>query len=339
MGAHPLPQVGPAGLSPAILDPARWPKKPYCSDDLSQGVSIRALRSALRRPYIQPNPPHLRVWSIYDIDRPGAALAWEDAILPPPSWITVNLENMHGHLVWGLSAPVLVDSPDMRQAPLRYLCAIEAAFRAKLDADQGYSGLLTKNPAHARWRVLCGPQLAYELDDLVGWVDLPKFIPKRGKNPELIGLGRNCTLFDELSRKFAYRKIREYKPLGSPGWNPWQSACYDWALQRNGDFPIPLERSEVWHITKSVSKWTWRNMSLEGWKRWVAKTHTSEIQARRGRKGGVASGAVRLAASEDKRASARLMAVQGMTQVAIASALGVTDRTVRAWLSETGNEA
>ena len=35
-----------------------------------------------------------------------------------------------------------------------------------------------------------------------------------------------------------------------------------------------------------------------------------------------------------KRASARLMAAQGMTQVQIADELGVTDRTVRAWLND-----
>ena len=35
-----------------------------------------------------------------------------------------------------------------------------------------------------------------------------------------------------------------------------------------------------------------------------------------------------------RRTSARLMAAQGMTQAAIAQELGVTDRTVRAWLRE-----
>ena len=156
---------------PELIDPARWPKKPYCTDDLAQGGCIRDLRSALKRAYIQANPPHLRVWSIYDIDRPGAALAWGDANLPCPSWIAVNTENMHGHLVWGLSAPVLVDSPGLRQGPLRYLCAVEAAYRAKLDADQGYSGLLTKNPTHGRWMELRGPRAGYTLEELPHHID------------------------------------------------------------------------------------------------------------------------------------------------------------------------
>lgn len=312
-----------------FLTPSRWPRKPYCSDDKT-ARSIRPLLTALKRPYIQANPPHLRVWSIYDIDRPGAFHAWQDANLPEPSWVAVNSENGHGHLVWGLSAPVLVDSPDMRQAPLRYLCAIEAAFREKLGADQGYSGLMTKNPAHERWRVTRGPGF-YDLGDLADWVELPKHLPKR--KPEEVGLGRNCTLFDDLCKKFAYKKIREYKPLGSPGWNPWRSACYGWALERNGDFPCPLDSREVWHVVKSVSKWTWRNMSMEGWGQWVAKTHTSEIQAKRGKKGGVASGLARMAASEDKRASARLMHAQGDSIRQIAKVLGVGKSTVGDWVS------
>ena len=37
---------------------------------------------------------------------------------------------------------------EARQAPLRYLNAVEAAFRAKLDSDDGYSGLITKKIQH-----------------------------------------------------------------------------------------------------------------------------------------------------------------------------------------------
>jgi len=185
-----------------LFETSRWPRKPYCSDDLEQGLCIRSLASAIKRPYIQANPPHLRVWSIFDVDRPGAAVLWEDQGLPPPSWAAVNRENGHAHLVWGLSVPVLVDSPDLRQAPMRYLCAVESAFRARLQADQGYSGLITKNPVHPLWKTLRGPQLGYELGDLADWVDLPKHIPKR--KPEEVGLGRNVTVFDWL-RLYAYR--------------------------------------------------------------------------------------------------------------------------------------
>lgn len=266
----------------------RLPRRPYCSDDLSAGLRIRSLRQAITKPYIQINPPHLRVWSIHDVDRPGAAVAWEDVGLPPPSWAATNRENAHAHLVWGLSAPVLVDSPDMRQGPLRYLCAVEAAFRERLQADQGYSGLITKNPGHPLWRTLRGPQIAYELGELAEWVDLPKHLPRR--KPEEIGLGRNVTVFDWL-RQYAYRHVRHYKG-DVRNFVLWQSHLNGKAMERNGDLLIPLDGREVWHIAKSVSKWTWNRFDLA-----ASDARFSDLQAHRGRMGGQASGEVRRAGS------------------------------------------
>lgn len=299
-------------------DASRWPRKPYCSENKG-AHNIRSLRHALKRPYIQANPPHLRVWSIFDVDRPAAALAWEDANLPPPAWAAVDRETTRGHLVWGLSVPVLVDSPDMRQGPMRYLCAVESAFRAKLDADSGFSGLMTKNPAHPLWRVLRGPQQAYELAELAEWVDLPKHLPK--KKPEEIGLGRNVTVFEWL-RQYAYRHIRHYKQ-DVRNFVLWQSHLNGKALERNGDFTHPLQGNEVWHIAKSVSKWTWRRFDIE-----ASDKRFSELQAHRGRKGMQA----RWGNNEDKQASARLMRAAGKTQRQIAEALDVHVNSVANWL-------
>jgi hypothetical protein len=281
------------------------------------------LKQALTRRYIQANPPYLRVWSIHDCDYPGAGLAWEDANLPPPSWVAVNRTNGHAHLVWGLSAPVIVECPWARQSPIRYLDAVESFMREKLRADPGFGGLITKNPAHPHWRVLYGPRMGYELSELAEWLPgLEKHIPKRGR-VEQVGLGRNITLFHWL-RHWAYRAVREYKRQGGlDGWNAWLNACNLKALQRNGEFLYPLDPREVWHVAKSVGKWVWRNFSDAGFSEW---------QAKRGRKGGIASGIARAAASEDKRTSARLMAAQGMSQRAIAAELGVPRWTVRDWL-------
>jgi len=304
-----------------LLDPSRWPRRPYCADDLSKGLRIRSLEQALTKPYVQANPPHLRVWSIFDVDRPGAAFAWEDANLPPPAWAAVNRENGHAHLAYGLMAPVLVDSPDMRQGPLRYLCAMEAAFRERLQADDGYSGLITKNPVHPLWHVLRGPRLVYELAELAEWVNLPKHLPKR--KPEEIGLGRNVTVFDWL-RQYAYRNIRHYKS-DVRNFVLWQSHLNGKALERNGEFKTPLDPREVWHIAKSVAKWTWRRFDLA-----ASDARFSELQAHRGRKGGLAKGM----ANEDKRASARIMRAAGKSVAAIASELGVHRDTIYSWLSE-----
>jgi len=301
-----------------FLDKSRWPNKPYCSDDKSARL-IRRLDSALKQPYIQANPPHLRVWSIYDIDRAGAAIAWEGANLPPPAWSACNTENGHAHLVYGISVPVLVDSPDMRQAPLRYLCAIESAFRAALDADAGYSGLMTKNPAFPDWRVLRGPRSAYDLGELAEYVDLKKFAPKR--KPEEVGLGRNVSLFDSL-RHYAYREIRGYKRAVQCAYVYWQKDLYDTAMSRNGDFCTPMDHREVYHVARSVAKWTWRKFDVA-----ASDARFSKLQAHRGHKGGTA----RSASYEGLRADARLMQAKGMTLRAIAAELGVSLGAVSGW--------
>jgi hypothetical protein len=203
------------------------------------------------------------------------------------------------------------------------LCAVEAAFRQKLQADSGYSGLITKNPTHPLWRLLRGPRIDYELWELAEYVDLSRHLPKR--KPEQIGLGRNVTLFDWL-RHYAYRHIRHYK-TDVRNFVLWQSHLNAKALERNGDFQYPLDQREVWYIVKSVAKWTWQRFDIE-----ASDARFSALQAARGRHGGVASGVSRRAMSEDKRASARLMRAQGMTQQAIADALGVTQQTVSKWL-------
>ena len=305
-------------------DAHRWPRKPYCSADKTAS-SIRTLQHALKHPYIQANPPHLRVWSIFDVDQPAAALAWEKGNLPPPTWAAVDRQSTKGHLVWGLSVPVLVDSPDMRQEPMRYLCAVEEAFRAKLEADSGYAGLMTKNPAHPLWRVLRGPRLAYELGELAEWVDLPKHLPKR--KPEEIGLGRNVTVFEWL-RQYAYRNVRHYKH-NVRNFVLWQSHLNGKALERNGDLLVPLAGNEVWHIAKSVSKWTWHKFDLA-----ASDARFSALQSHRGKQAMLK----RWGDNEDKQASARLMAASGMTQRAIAAELGVSQKSVSNWVSNSRNQ-
>lgn len=257
-----------------LFAPERWPRRPYCTDDFEQGVRVRSLRQALTKTYIQANPPMLRVWSIYDIDRPAGGLAWDAANLPPPSWATVNKANGHAHLVYGLRAPVLTSSMEARQAPLRYLNAVESAFRAKLGGDDGYSGLLTKNPAHPQWWTVRGPELAYELGYLAEWVDLDKFKARQGVKVAEVGLGRNVTVFDFV-RLWAYKKVREFKGQQG-GFVHWQKAVYDRCMARNADFGTPMDYREAYQIAKSVAKWTWSRFDIE-----ASDARFSKLQAAR----------------------------------------------------------
>ncbi len=305
--------------------PERLPRRPYCADDLAHGVRVRGLAQALTKPYIQANPPWMRVWMMLDVDHSDAALRWERAGLAAPSFMTRNRQNGHAHVVYGLAAPVLTNSPDARQAPLRYLCSIEHAYRAALEADPGFSGLITKNPLHPLWETLRGPEGFYTLGQLAAFVDLPKHMPKR--KPEEVGLGRNVTVFDWL-RLHAYRHIRTYKG-DVRNFVLWQSHLNLKGLERNGEFAHPMDPKEVWHIAKSVARWTWRRFDLA-----ASDARFSSLQATRGRAGGIASGEARAAASEDRRASARLMRARGMTQAAIAAALGVHVNSVANWLRD-----
>lgn len=310
-------------------DVGKWPRRPYCTHDLQAGLKIRTLRHALLHPYIQANPPHLRVWLLHDIDRPGAATAWESAALPPPTWTAINKVNGHAHSAWGITAPVLVDGMGARDAPMRFLAAIEAMMQERLQADPGFGGLITKNPAHPLWLVLRGPRLSYSLGELAEALPgIEKFRPKKAAEKVKVGgVLRNVTLFDTL-RRDAYSAIRQYWGCGLHGWNAWLSRCNSRALVMNADlFQTPLQGNEVWHVAKSVAKWVWRNFSPDGFSEWQS------VQGRKGaKKGGLASGVARLAASEDKRASARLMRANGMTQTSIAAELNVHVNTVANWL-------
>ena len=333
-----VPEKPNHGAEPQLeLFERRLPKRPYCTNNLDHGLVIRGKRQAAGQRYIQVNPPWLRSFIVMDVDRPGAALAWEDALLPMPFWSSMNPRNGHAHLAWAIDAPVLLGQHD-RQKPMRYLAAIEAGMREKLDADPGYSGLITKNPVHRHWRNAWAPigRGVYDLDYLADHLNLPRHAPK--SRPETVGLGRNCDTFDHL-RYYAYREVRLWRdtPLPPPGHDErrgvyihWLNHLYSTALDRtHNEHPIPLDSREVHWISRSVAGWVWTRFDVEASdRRWSAR------QAARGRRGGIRSGQVRREQSKDKRAAARLMRAQGMTQAAIAAELGVRQQSVSKWTKD-----
>lgn len=259
-GLHPLVANLPCFRpQPELYDPDRWPKRPYCTDDFEDGVRVRSLGQALTKRYIQPNPPCLKVWSIYDVDRAGAAMAWEDAKMYPPSWIAENRENRHAHLAWGLAVPVAVGEA-ARQHPIRYLHGIETAYKDRLGADIGYSGLITKNPAHQHWDTTIFHVKAYTLEDLANCIeDFEKFVPKKTAKVAEVGLGRNLTVFYDVSA-WAYKVIRTYKNESTR--ECWLSAVTAQCVQRNNEFSNSLPNNEIRHIAKSIAKWVWGKFDI-----------------------------------------------------------------------------
>jgi len=250
-------------------------------------VIRRCTPKALRRyPYIRVNPPNLAMWLGFDIDRDGALMAWEEAGLPPPAVGASNYlaghtapgerPNTRGHLLYPLSAPVLVGDA-ARGGPLRYLAAIECAFRVRLGGDPQFSlsSHSTKNPWYAgskhlpAWRTFWGPERVWDLGDLAEWVDLPRHLPKRGVRAENVGYGRNCILFDRL-RLWAQHAVRRIWASGG-GAQDWQVMVQGKAAEMNGDFGCvggdwvsfsgPLGDLEVYHVAKHVAKFIWAKFS------------------------------------------------------------------------------
>jgi hypothetical protein len=299
----------------------RLPKKPYHTDEFATGLAIARAQNALKSRYIQANGPTHKYWLIFDVDSPDAALGWYDLGAPAPNIVATNRENGHAHLIYGLEISIRT-APDGRSAPLRYAAAIENALREKLGADIGYAGLICKNPLHPHWQVSTWEQNLYDLDWLADYLDLSAY-GGRQRLPDY-GLGRNCNLFDYLS-KWAYKAIRQ----GWPSYEQWFEACFTRSQGYNvRSFKEPLPLSEVKATAKSVARWTHKNFSATGFSEW---------QAKQGAKGGKIGGKLSKGGGRPSKAKDHLQAVlelkaQGYTNRDIAEELGIGSASVSRYL-------
>lgn len=246
-----------------------------CTDALGVTMYRTKTVAELMR-YIGPNHLNSINHLVFDIDRPGAVLAWDDANCPPPTWVAINPENEHAHYGYSLASPVQFN-PDSSRRPQRYLAAIEEALGTKLGADRGYAGNLTKNPLNAYWPTVCFSDMAYEMDGLASHLDLNSTVLDLRRTAPDWGLGRNCILFDRL-RHIAYAERR--KPQGWFSYEFFEDYLEGRAMCFNLDFLKPLGHREVHGIAKSVAKWTWSNMSPEGFKMWGDNRRAKSIRVR-----------------------------------------------------------
>ncbi len=297
------------------------PHRPYHTDDLAFGLRISGKGRALLARYIQQNQPHAQFWLVFDVDREGAAIDWSDRNAPAPNITVKNSVNGHAHLLYALNIAVRT-APDASVKALKYAAAVERSLCEKLCADVNYSGLICKNPFHLEWQVMEWREDAYTLDELADYLDLSA--SERRSIDKHYGMGRNCHLF-EMTRKWAYRAIRQ----GWPAFSQWLEAVIQRVEMYNASLPVPLSLAECRAIGKSIAKYTHRNFTPETFAQYVADTHTPEIQAKRGRKGGIAKGE----AYDDKRFMALCMLENGYSQKAIAAMLEVSTRTIRNWKS------
>ena len=291
----------------------RVPGNPYCTQPsgvFAEGVYRRPRETALERPHLQVNGD-AHGFLLFDIDREDSASAWKRIGLEP-WWQAENPANGHVHACWALRDPVLLSA---RSKPAEYLRSVSATMRTVLKADKGFSGLLTKNPTHPRWKVETGGCLVSlgELAERLPRLENPK--PRRrihdGRGADE---GRNSETYWAVC-KVSHSAIRGFwgDKAGFDGF-----LC-DFGLKftRERHNP-PLDASEVRTIAKSAGKWTWHRFSQHGF---------SESQARRGRKGGIKSGQSRRTASLEREAEVVRLRAEGRTASQIESLTGIPRRT------------
>ena len=274
---------------------------------------IRSKAIAVKKPYIQVNSPVTTIYFVFDGDKNDAALSWFDENLPAPYWTTQNPENGHAHICYKLEIPLHTSEFSSIKA-IKYAQAVYYAYALKLGADLSYSQLITKNPLHPQWRTTYWTKQAYSLDYLADFVDLPKKLPKK---LEVVGLGRNVTMF-EKGRIWAYTAVRDYLHHNSS--LEWERAVRAQIEAINAGFEVLLLYSEVKATAKSIARWVWQRFSYGEF---------SAIQAKRGAKGGKAKGL----AYTEKREQALQLLQQGFSQADVAKQLSISTRTLRNWKS------
>lgn len=263
------------------------PRRPYAAP-AKHGPYYRTSRErAMTMPYIEANPTVMRSLIITDHDGGRADEIVGLVGLPVPSWISLNPHTKCGHIGYAIGEPICLSNA-ARRAPVNLMARIEAGLDSILGGDVAYGRRITKNPRHEDHLTLWGPEHAvYRLKDLADPIEelgaLPRWngVRDRRQKLERTDTGRNVELF-EVSRKWAYPRRGDYTDLGR-----WRAAVDDYAWDRNIDLigpnftRGPLEAGEVHQIARSISAWTWRNITRS----------LSEEQSRRGRLGGLATAA------------------------------------------------
>lgn len=275
------------------------PRWPLASDDLRAGIYRQPRPSALTRRYIETNPHALSNLLVVDIDHQDALMRaiWNRSPHPGrPGWlpnaVVENPANGHAHAVWALSEPV-TRTDYARRKPLALAAAVVEGLRRATGADEGYSGLITKNPTHAAWEASWWTDELYTLgylrDRLEDLGTMPPASWKRTKRRNTTGLGRNCSIF-ETARTWAYREVRHH--FGDA--QGFTRAVYTHVHELNAEFPEPLRASEANAIAKSIATWITTHSRLWADGPAVYEATFTTIQAARGRKGGAKSGVQRL---------------------------------------------
>ena len=182
---------------------------------------------------------------ILDVDGANALYriveAVEKAEILTPNWTVTRKGSGGTHAVWNLARPVH-RGEQARIAPLKALSRVYEFYATALQADSGYTAVLSHNPmasAHGPGFVTNWfHRAAYSLPEL------GSLIPLGWRRPTVsrTGVGRNCDLFQSLIRWAGCPENRE-------------NDCLAAAHVINQSFELPLPDSEVAGIAASVERY------------------------------------------------------------------------------------
>ena len=244
---------------------------PFCTDDFKRdGIYRTNKRRALNSVYIEHNNDSFINSIVFDIDSDTAAIAWQDANIPKPNFITQNPDNGHAHLFYALSSPVCI-TENARRKPQKLLKGVIEGLTERLGADPCYTGKITKNPLNPRWRTFWNEQPRFELNYLCEFIDTNKRVKKEVRK-SIVAEGRNTALFDTL-RFYAYSIIFKYQK--NDDFCGFISALQEEAENINDSFEDQLGFKEINHTIRSISSWVWGTFDSDTF---------SEIQSNRAKK-------------------------------------------------------
>lgn len=245
--------------------------RPFCTDDFKRdGIYRTNKRRALNSVYIEHNNDSFINSIVFDIDSDTAAIAWQDANIPKPNFITQNPANGHAHLFYALSSPVCI-TENARRKPQKLLKGVIEGLTERLGADPCYTGKITKNPLNPRWRTFWNEQPRFELNYLCEFIDTNKRVKKEVRK-SIVAEGRNTALFDTL-RFYAYSIIFKYQK--NDDFCGFISALQEEAENINDSFEDQLGFKEINHTIRSISSWVWGTFDSDTF---------SEIQSNRAKK-------------------------------------------------------
>ena len=245
--------------------------RPFCTDDFKRdGIYRTNKRRALNSVYIEHNNDSFINSIVFDIDSDTAAIAWQDADIPKPNFITQNPANGHAHLFYALSSPVCI-TENARRKPQKLLKGVIEGLTERLGADPCYTGKITKNPLNPRWRTFWNEQPRFELNYLCEFIDTNKRVKKEVRK-SIVAEGRNTALFDSL-RFYAYSIIFKYQK--NDDFCGFMSALEEEAEHINDSFEDQLCFKEINHTIRSISSWVWGTFDSDTF---------SEIQSNRAKK-------------------------------------------------------